>query len=136
MTKNRLLAALPCEVYEKLAPNLKLVSLPGGKILHHPGETIQDLYFPIDCVLSITITMSDGNTAETGVVGNREVLGVNAFMGGKETTQTEYIVQVPGSAMKANARTLRDEFERNKELRDVLLHYTCLLYTSPSPRDS
>ena len=26
--------------------------------------------------------------------------------------------------MKANARTLRDEFERNKELRDVLLHYT------------
>lgn len=124
MTKNRLLAALPCEVYEKLAPNLKLVSLPGGKILHHPGETIQDLYFPIDCVLSITITMSDGNTAETGVVGNREVLGVNAFMGGKETTQTEYIVQVPGSAMKANARTLRDEFERNKELRDVLLHYT------------
>lgn len=87
-SKNHLLAALPREVYEKIAPNLKHVSLERGKILHHAGETIVDLYFPIDCALSITITMSDGSTTEAGVIGNREVLGVNAFMGGRETTQT------------------------------------------------
>jgi CRP-like cAMP-binding protein len=124
MNKNYLLAAMPREVYEKIAPNLKLVSLPRGKILHYAGETIEDLYFPIDCVLSITITMSCGNTAETGIIGNREVLGVNAFMGGSETTQTDYIVQVAGSAMKISAQTLRYEFERNKQLREVLLYYT------------
>lgn len=124
MTKNHLLAALPREVHEKLTPKLKLVSLPQGKILHHPGETIKDLYFPIDCVLSITITMIDGATAETGIIGNREVLGVNAFMGGSETTQTEYIVQVAGTAMKTDAKLLRDEFDRNKEFRDLLLCYT------------
>ncbi len=122
--KNHLLAAFPREVYEKIAPNLKHVSLERGKILHHPGEAIRDLYFPIDCALSITITMSDGSTAEAGVIGNREVLGVNAFMGGRETTQTEYIVQIAGSAMKAEAWALRDEFDRNKELREVLLRYT------------
>lgn len=125
--KNRLLAALPHEVYEKLAPNLKPVSLDRGKILHHPGETIEDLYFPIDCALSITITMIDGSTAEAGLVGNREVLGVNAFMGGRETTQTEYIVQVAGSAMRADAQLLRDEFDHNKELRSVLLRYKALI---------
>lgn len=123
-TENRLLATLPREVYEKLAPNLKRVSLERGTILHHPGETIEDLYFPIDCLLSITITMSDGSTAEAGMVGNREVIGVNAFMGGRETTQTEYIVQIAGSAIKADARSLLDEFDRNKKLRDVLLRYT------------
>ncbi len=122
--KNYLLAALPREVYEKIAPNLKQVSLSRGKILHHPGEAIVDLYFPIDCALSITITMSDGSTAEAGVIGNREVLGVNAFMGGRETTQTEYIVQIAGSAMKIDAQTLLSEFDRNKKLRDVLLRYT------------
>jgi len=122
--KNLLLAALPNEVYEKLALNLRLVSLESGKILHHPGQTIENLYFPIDCALSITITMRDGSTAEAGLIGNREVLGVNAFMGGRETTQTEYIVQVPGSAMRADAQLLRDEFDRNKELRSVLLRYT------------
>lgn len=63
-------------------------------------------------------------TTETGVVGNREVLGVNAFMGGSETTQTEYIVQIAGSAIVAKAQPLREEFDRNLELRDVILRYT------------
>jgi CRP-like cAMP-binding protein len=120
---NRLLAALSPELYEKLAPNLKRVSLEQGTILHHPGETIKYLYFPIDCLLSITITMNDGSTAEAGMVGNREVIGVNAFMGGRETTQTQYIVQIAGSAIKADARPLLEEFDRNKDLRDVLLRY-------------
>lgn len=122
--KNRLLAALSGEVYEKLAPNLKQLSLEQGKILHLPGETIRDVYFPLDCLLSITITMKDGSTAETGIIGNREMLGVNAFMGGRETTQTEYIVQVAGTAMKLEAAVLHDVFDRSKELRDLLLRYT------------
>ena len=119
-TENRLLVALPREVHEKLAPSMKRVSLQQGTILHHPGQTIEDLYFPIDCLLSITVTMSDGSTAEAGMVGNREVIGVNAFMGARETTQTEYIVQMTGSAIKINARPLIEEFDRNKELRGVL----------------
>jgi CRP-like cAMP-binding protein len=123
-TENRLLAALPREVYEKLAPNMKRVSLQQGTILHHPGETIEALYFPIDCLLSITVTMSDGSTAEAGMVGNREVIGVNAFMGGRETTQTEYIVQIAGSAIEVDARPMLEEFDRNKQLRDVMLRYT------------
>jgi CRP-like cAMP-binding protein len=112
------------ELYEKLAPNLKRVWLKQGEILHHPAETIEDLYFPIDCGLSITITMRDGSTAEAGLVGRREVLGINAIMGGKETTQTQYIVQIAGSAIKIDARMLLEEFDRNKELRDVLLRFT------------
>jgi len=123
-TENRLLAVMPRELYEKLAPNLKRVSLAQGTILHHPGETIETLYFPIDCLLSITITMNDGSTAEAGMVGNREVIGINAFMGGRETTQTEYVVQMAGSAFKVDAQLLLEEFDRNKELRDVLLRYT------------
>lgn len=45
-------------------------------------------------------------------------------MGGRETTQTTYIVQIPGSAMKIDAQILREEFDRNKDLRDVMLRYT------------
>lgn len=122
--ENRLLTALPREVYEKLVPNLRQVSLEQGKILHYPGEIIKALYFPINCLLSITITMNDGSTAEAGMVGNREVIGVNAFMGGRETTQTEYVVQMAGHAIKVDAQLLLEEFDRNKGLRDVLLRYT------------
>lgn len=122
--ENYLLAAMPRELYDKLAPNLKRVSLQRGDMLHYPGEIIEDLYFPIDCALSITMTMNDGRTAETGIVGKREAIGINAFMGGSETTQTTYIVQVAGSAFKIDARPLLEEFDRNKDLRDVLLPYT------------
>lgn len=123
-TKNRLLDAMPQVLSEKLAPALKIVSLQLGDRLHEPGEEIRHLYFPLNCVLSITIAMSDGATAETGLVGNREVLGVNAFMGGRETTQTTYIVQHAGSALKIDARILREEFDHNQDLRDVMLRYT------------
>lgn len=122
--QNRLLSVMPEALSEKLAPHLKKVSLQLGDRLHEPGEEIRDLYFPLDCVLSITLTMSNGTTAETGLVGSREVIGVNAFMGGRETTQTTYIVQHAGNAMKIDASILLKEFDSNKDLRDVMLRYT------------
>lgn len=124
MAYNRLLAALSPDLYEQLSPGLTTVELPQGQILHLPGDVIEILYFPIDCLLSMTITMRDGSTAETGVIGNREVLGVNAFMGGRETTQTEYVVQVGGSAVKADASLLRNLFDTNEEFRSLFLKYT------------
>lgn len=122
--QNRLLSVMPQALYGKFAPYLKRVDLQRGDRLHEPGEMITDFYFPLDCVLSITLTLSNGTTAETGLVGKREVIGINAFMGGRETTQTTYIVQVPGSALKINAQILREEFDCNKDLRDVMLRYT------------
>lgn len=122
--ENRLLSAFPEELSEKLYPHLKKINLERGDRLHEAGEPINELYFPLDCVLSITLTLSDGSTAETGMVGNREVIGINAFMGGRETTQTTYIVQVAGSAMKIDARILREEFDQNLQLRSIMLRYT------------
>ncbi len=121
--ENHLLASIPDDVYQKVAPHLQYVSLKQGQRLNEPGETIQDIYFPIDCLLSITITMSDGTVVETGMVGSREMLGINAFLGGGETTQTESTVQIPGSAIKVDAQILRKEFDCNQELRNVLLSY-------------
>ncbi|WP_242064730.1 Crp/Fnr family transcriptional regulator [Nostoc sp. FACHB-133] len=103
---------------------MEQVELSYGEILNRPGETIEEVYFPLTCLISVTITMIDGITVEAGVVGSREMVGINAFMGGRETTQTEYIVQVPGKAVKMKADLLLHEFDTNKSLRDVMLKYT------------
>jgi CRP-like cAMP-binding protein len=124
VTYNRLLDALPAATYEQIEPLLTSVNLQQGEILHLPGEVIEEVYFPVDCMLSITITMEDGRTAETGVIGNREVLGINVFMGGRETTQTEYVVQVAGEALKMAASALRPYFEQDAEVRNLFLNYT------------
>jgi hypothetical protein len=44
--------------------------------------------------------MQDGATAEVGMVGKRDVLGMNVLMGNSEVTQTEYVVQVAGSTIE------------------------------------
>ena len=126
--ENHLLLSFPDDAYARVAPDLRYVTLRRGKILHRPGEEIRDLYFPLDALISITATMRDGRTAETGVVGRREVAGINAFMGGRETTQTEYVVQVAGEAVRVPADPLREEFDRSKPLRAVLLNYTQAMF--------
>jgi CRP-like cAMP-binding protein len=122
--RNRLLDALPQDVTDGLQRYFERVTLPRGKVLHHPGDTIQHLHFPLNCLVSITVTMKEGKIAEAGAVGNREVVGVNAFMGGSETNQTEYIVQIEGDALKMEAQPLLDAFDSNKAVRDVFLKYT------------
>jgi CRP-like cAMP-binding protein len=68
--------------------------------------------------------MPDGRIAEAGVVGNREVVGINAFMGGSETTETTYIVQMAGDALKIASAPLLEAFDNNKSVRDVFLKFT------------
>jgi CRP-like cAMP-binding protein len=123
--QNQLLASIPHEVYQQLAPFLRLVLLEQGQHLHDPGNLIEAVYFPINCACSITLTMSDGTTTvETAIAGNRDVLGINVLMGKPATTQTRYIVQIPGSAFKVDAQTLRQLCSHHPELRDQLLNYT------------
>jgi len=121
---NALLAALPADVYAQLEQHFEHHSLKRGVVLHRPGETIEDLYFPLTCLISVTVTMRDGRTAETGVVGSREMVGINAFMGGRETTQTEYVVQIAGDTLKMPTKPLRELFDRDIAVRNVLLKYT------------
>ncbi|GAB4535014.1 MAG: Crp/Fnr family transcriptional regulator [Pleurocapsa sp.] len=120
---NHLLKILPKKTYCKLLPHLKLVHFRQGQILHLPGEIIQQVYFPLDCVLSITLTMNDTTTVEVGVIGNRELLGINAVMGNRETTQTEYIVQVSGTALQISASVMRETFNQDRLFRDLILRY-------------
>jgi CRP-like cAMP-binding protein len=122
--KNMLLQRLPRPVLERIRSKLIPVTLKNSEVIHKPGEKILDLYFPTTCMISVTVAMRDGRTVEAGAIGSREVAGINAFMGGREITQTEYIVQIPGNALKIAATALQVEFNRNTELRDVLLRYT------------
>jgi CRP-like cAMP-binding protein len=122
--QNLLFNALPAEVRKRLAKDLRTLVLKHGDILHRPRDTIRYVHFPLDCLISVTVTMDGARTAEAGICGSREMVGLNAFMGGRETNQTEYICQVPGSAMRIESELLLAEFDQNKAVRDVLLRFT------------
>jgi CRP-like cAMP-binding protein len=122
-TTNLLLTCLPRDVYARIEPDLKPHSFKAGHVLHHPGDKINDLYFPTTCMISVTVRAAGGQTIEVDTVGNREVVGINALMGDRETTFTEYIVQVAGDAVGIAANAIKKEFNRNTEMRYVMLKY-------------
>jgi CRP-like cAMP-binding protein len=123
-TRNLLLAALPGEVRDRLVPHMRIVDLPHGEVLHRPNQPIETVYFPLNCLISVTVTMAEGQTVEAGAVGSREMVGVNAFMGGRATNQTQYVCQIAGAAVKMAAGPLLAEFDQVKAVRDVMLRFT------------
>ena len=128
---NYLLAALPIEAQERLLPDLEWIDMPLGKVLYESGDTMRNVYFPIDCIVSLLFVMENGSSAEISVVGNEGLVGVSLFMGG-ESTPSRAIVQSAGSAFRLPGQRLKDEFNRHTDLLLLLLRYTQSLITQMS----
>lgn len=120
---NRILAQLPAQEYERLAPHLEPVPLTLGDVLHYPQEPVTHVYFPIRGTVSVIATFADGGGVEVGVVGNEGLFGVNVVLGSL-TTPHEAIVQLPGEAFRIPAIILREEFKKCGQLQDLILRYT------------
>ncbi|MEO3737668.1 Crp/Fnr family transcriptional regulator [Shewanella baltica] len=121
--ENALLKALPEETQNSLLPQLKLVKLPLGMVIYEAGQNLENVYFPIDSIVSLLNVLEDGSSAEISVVGNEGLVGIAVFMGG-ESAPNRAIVQSAGRAYKLSASVLLNEFNDNQSLRVLLLRYT------------
>ena len=126
--QNRLLAALSSAERERLYPHLRLVTMPLGKALYEPGDTLRYVYFPVDSIVSLLYVLENGASAEISVVGNEGLIGIALFMGG-ETTPSRAIVQSAGHAYRLIGQRLKDEFHRSGGMQLLLLRYTQALIT-------
>jgi CRP-like cAMP-binding protein len=126
--QNHLLAALPSGAKERLWPNLELVEVPLGKVLHESGETSRQVYFPTNSIVSLLYVMENGSSAEISVVGNEGIVGIAVFMGGESTT-SRAIVQSGGHAYRLPGQRLKNEFNRHGDFQVLMLRYTQALIT-------
>ena len=122
--QNHLLAALSNEVRARLLPHLERVLLPLGKVLYESGDTLRNVYFPTDSIVSLLYVMEDGASAEISVVGNEGVVGIALFMGG-ESTPSRAIVQSAGTAYRLLGQRLKDEFHRHGDLQQMAQTAVC-----------
>jgi CRP-like cAMP-binding protein len=120
--RNRLLAALPNEEYQRLLPHLELVSLSLNQVLYEIDEPITFVYFPQESIVPLVAPMEDGAIIEVGLVGQSGMVGILAILGGM-TKAHRAIVQVADSALRMNATVLRTEFNRGGTLQRLLLRY-------------
>jgi CRP-like cAMP-binding protein len=120
--QNHLLAALSLADYERLLPDLELVPLPLGWTIHGAGDREKYLYFLTTGIVSRFYVTANGASAEFAVTGSEGVIGVASFLGG-ESTPSQAVVLSAGFAYRLRADLLKDEFEHNGPLPQLLLRY-------------
>ncbi|HEU4712863.1 MAG TPA: Crp/Fnr family transcriptional regulator [Pyrinomonadaceae bacterium] len=125
---NQILAGLPREKYSDLFSHLKPVSLKANKVLYNVEDKIQSAYFINSGVASLISLTADGNSIEIGNVGNEGMIGVPVLLRQGKTPH-QIVMQVPGEALEVSADVLREEFEKEGELKNRLLSYTHALAT-------
>lgn len=78
---NHLLLSIPQAEFSLLKPLANATRLIAGTCVQEPGETISNLYFPNNGLVSLVVTMKDGKRVEVGSVGRDGALGSNAVFG-------------------------------------------------------
>ena len=126
--QNLLLAALSVEIQERIFPDLELVAMPLGEVLYESGDTLKNVYFPTNSIVSLLYVMESGASAEISVVGNEGLIGIALFMGG-QSTPSRAIVQSAGYAFRIKSQKIMTEFNRHGEMMLFMLRYTQSLIT-------
>jgi CRP-like cAMP-binding protein len=124
--QNRLLSALPRKEYNRLLAKMEEVFIEQGRRLIVPGEQIEDVYFPLNAMVSMVSSTEEGISVETGIVGSDGMLGICALFG-TSTTPMQSVVQISGRAMRMQAKAFKSEFDRGGIFNKILLMYLHIL---------
>lgn len=133
--KNRLLAELlmTAEAKESIGPLLKIVTFERNQVLYEQGDPIEQVYFPIDAVVSNLAIMEDGTTLETLMVGREGLVGISAILGSGRSQQWSWVL-VSGTALQLEAKYLDALIVRNENALKSLLRFLRSTMTQISQR--
>ena len=120
--ENRLLAAFPRGELEELRPQFERVALSHGQHVIVPDEPIRDIYFPLNCLLSLVTTMEDGSTVESGSIGREGMSGIPILLDAARTPMPTF-VQVPGEALKVRSEVFKQLYDESLPVRKLLNRY-------------
>ena len=123
--QNLLLAALPLEDYERLAPALEVVPLTLKEILHKPGERLQHVYFPgAGGFCSVLTVLQDGAMVEVATIGREGMVGVSAVLDGGCVPACSMVQAETATCYRMTVEALHRETDRHGALYELLTHYS------------
>lgn len=126
-SKNHLLNALINHGYGDLPQWMEPVCLEFKQVLYEDNGLIQNVYFPLDGVVSLVQQMDDGQIVEVATVGNEGFVGVPLFLGA-DRTHGRALAQIPGDAMRIHRDKLLEQLPRDGALTGVMHRYTQALF--------
>jgi CRP-like cAMP-binding protein len=121
---NQLLAALPPGALPALLRDgaLNSVLLNAGGALHEQGRRIDQVYFPVDAVVSFMVVASQRMTLEVGLVGDEGLAGVAVALGSM-VSPVHAVVRRGGMALRMPADAFRLALEQYPNLAQAVARH-------------
>ena len=125
--KNSLLASLAPEDFALISGHLTQVDLEKGRLLYDPGDRIDIVYFPQDCMISLMTLMESGAAIESVTIGREGGLGMLAAFSPRHSL-SRAIVQVPGRASRIGVGHFAEAVGRSPALRLLVERHNDALF--------
>ena len=123
---NKLLASLPRQDFDRLAPHLSTHSMAQGIVLTEAGDEVDQIYFPHYGMLSLLAVLRDGKAIETATVGREGVVGAMAGLG-LHKSLVRVVVQMPMSCTRIAAPHFRMVAAVSDPVRNLCIRYNEVL---------
>ena len=118
LVENRLLAALtPGDAESKT--DIELVRLASGEVLYEAGVTINHIYFPFDCLISMLAVCGPRQTLEVGLVGAEGIVGIAAILGSR-LSPVRAVAFKAGIAARMPVAQCSDAYNRQPDWRQLI----------------
>src|SRR5688500_9628709 len=120
---NNLLAALPRDVFNRIAPALDLVPLKLKQFLHKPGEPIREIYFPGGGFVSVVTVLNDGSMVEVATIGREGMLGASAVFNGDPSPSGSMVQGATDTCYRMSSDVFRKEIDRRDAFYTLMVRY-------------
>jgi CRP-like cAMP-binding protein len=123
---NSLLDRLPPLLRSQITSRAEGVLLQHRQVLYVADRPAHSVYFPLEGLISLVMSLPDGEAIELATAGSEGMLGAYTLLTG-ETPFFEAVVQAPGRALRVATGWLRDMVGSSREAHNVLMSYASFL---------
>jgi CRP-like cAMP-binding protein len=126
IVRNKILATLPPELFDKLRPHLKVVELRRRAVINEANRPVDAVYFIESGVISRVARTQEDGSVEVAMVGKFGFVGVCVLLGTMMALHRT-VVQIPGQALRISAGNLQAVMAECPAIKDHMLRYVQLL---------
>lgn len=108
--KNRLLNTLPKSILRSLIKDCELIQLFYGEVIFESDEKIENVYFPLDCEISLLNEDNEGNGKQIASIDNKGAAGTEICLNENPSKRTAIVTQT-GWAYKVDKISYSSAFK-------------------------
>lgn len=120
---NLWIKALPPADRKRIEPHLSERPFAQGQMLYDAGEAVDEVWFPLNGVVSLMTILDEDRMIETAAIGREGLVGVTCGpMNARASSRA--IAQIEGSAACCSAEVFSDALGRSEAMRNALSRFT------------